>query len=92
MGARQTLQQVKQLAGACVPHANGFVTASASEEGTVGAERHTINLIFVACGCSEGYYHGISTVERESAVALVKKGGGVCATLGFSTCWQDFRS
>jgi hypothetical protein len=24
-GARQTLQQVKRLAGACVPQANGFV-------------------------------------------------------------------
>ena len=29
----------------------------------------------MACGYSEGYYHGISTVDREGAVALVKKGG-----------------
>ncbi len=75
VGARQTLQQVKQLAGACVPQANGFVVGSAGEEGTVGAERHTPNGVFVACGCSDNY--GISTVEREGAVALVKKGCGV---------------
>ena len=92
MGARQTLQQVKQLAGACVPQANGPVVRSAGQEGTFGAERHTINDVFMACGCSEGYYHGISTVERKGAAALVKKGGGVCANLGLSTCWQDFRS
>jgi hypothetical protein len=37
----------------------------------------------VACGCSEGYYHGISTVEREGAAALVKKGGGGVRHLRF---------
>jgi hypothetical protein len=44
----------------------------------------------VTLGCSEGYYHGISTVEREGAVALVVK-GAVCANLGFSTSWHDNR-
>jgi hypothetical protein len=34
-----------------------------------------MNPMFVACGCSEGYHHGIGTVERKGAVALVKKGG-----------------
>jgi hypothetical protein len=32
----------------------------------------------VACGCGEGYYHGIITVEREGMVALVVKRGKVC--------------
>jgi hypothetical protein len=33
-------------------------------------------VVFVACGCSEGYHHGIGAVEREGAAALVKNGEG----------------
>jgi hypothetical protein len=71
--------------------ANGLVIGSAGYEGTVGTERHTFNWAIVACGCSEGYFHGIISVEREGVVVLVVKGGEMCATLGFSTSWQHFR-